>query len=147
MNASGAETQWYYDIEIRLVVPGSTHVEYVWKLYRDSNNNNIFMDNPTATDGYKACAGDDTPSDPGQGTADAIDLVTPVAPDTFWIGNEWGDGSQFFIGISDFFYQKWPGTGPRSSLADITWPDDDWGYDVPYYFKVTLTYHPGQAQP
>ncbi|MCP3869806.1 MAG: hypothetical protein GY703_17275, partial [Gammaproteobacteria bacterium] len=55
----GVETSWYYDVQVRMIVPtpGSS-VEYVWKLYRDSNQNNIIMDNPTSPDGYKACAGD-----------------------------------------------------------------------------------------
>ncbi len=26
-------------------------------------------------------------------------------------------------------------------------PDNDWGYDAPYYFKVVLTYHPGVSYP
>ncbi len=144
----GAETEWYYDVEIRLVVPDpGSHVEYVWKLYRDHNRNGIVMDNPTADDGYKACAGDTTPTDPDNGTPESLDLITPEGSDTFWIGDEWGAESIFYLGISDFYYQRYPGAGERSTLPVIPWPDEDWGYDTPYYIQMTLTYHPGQSQP
>jgi hypothetical protein len=84
--ADGAETEWYYDIEVRMVVPspGTEAVEYVWKFYRDRNMNGIIMDNPTSPDGYKACAGDTSLSQ------EAMDLTVPTGDDTFWIGSEWG---------------------------------------------------------
>ena len=148
LDPDGTETQWYYDVEVRLVVPDpGSHVEYVWKLYRDQNRNGIVMDNPTASDGYKACAGDTTPTDPTNGDTAPEDLITPSGTDTFWIGDEWGADSIFYLGISDFYYQKWPGSGDRSTLENIPWPDEDWGYDVPYYVQMTLTYHPGQSNP
>lgn len=148
---AGTETEWYYDVEVRLVVPNpGSHVEYVWKLYRDSNRNGIVMDNPTADDGYKACAGDDTPTDPispASGAASPLDITTPSGSETFWIGNEWGADSAFYLGISDFYYQRYPGEGDRSTLPVIPWPDEDWGYDTPYYIQMTLTYHPGASWP
>lgn len=136
LNPAGTETSWYYDVEIQLVAAASD-VEYVWKLYRDSNSNGIIMDDPTSPDGYKACAGDTTPQ-----TQDAIDLVTPTGDETFWIGSEWGAGAKFYIGITDFNYLVYP-----VSEEPNTEPDDDWGYIAPYYFRVKLTYHPGQATP
>jgi hypothetical protein len=137
LDPSGAETSWYYDVEVRLVVPSGSEVEYVWKLYRDSNRNAIIMDDPTSPDGYKACAGDTTPQD----TA-AEDITTPSGGDTFWIGSEWGEDAKFYFALSDFNYLRLPGTGALNGE-----PDNDWGYDAPYYFTITLTYHPGQAYP
>lgn len=148
LDPAGAETQWYYEVEVHLVVPApGSHVEYIWKLYRDQNQNGIVMDNPTADDGYKACAGDSTPTDPDNGTPEAVDLITPSGSETFWIGDEWGADSIFYLGISDFYYQRYPGEGARSTLPVIPWPDEDWGYDTPYYIQMTLTYHPGASQP
>jgi hypothetical protein len=134
----GAETSWYYDIKIQLVVPApGSNVEYVWKIYRDSNLNGIIMDDPTSPDGYKACAGDTTPQ-----TTSPINIITPTGTETFWIGSEWGANAKFYIGISDFNFLKLP-----ESDQDNPDVDDDWGYDAPYYFTMTLTYHPGQAHP
>jgi hypothetical protein len=134
----GDETSWYYDVVVHLVVPNpGSNVEYVWKLYRDSNRNGIIMDDPTSPDGYKACDGDTTPQ-----TIEPIDKITPTGGDTFWIGSQWGENAKFYFGISDFNYLRLPGTDENNPLAD-----DDWGYDAPYYFTLTLTYHPGQAHP
>jgi hypothetical protein len=133
----GAETSWYYDVTVRLVVPEGSDVEYVWKLYRDSNRNGIVMDDPTSPDGYKACAGDTTPQ-----SLEAIDMITPDGDETFWIGSDWGEDATFYLCISDFNYLRIPDTGENNLLAD-----NDWGYDVPYYFTITLTYHPGRGFP
>ena len=135
---SGTETNWYYDVEVHLVVPSpGTSVEYVWKLYHDTNLNHIIMDNPTSPDGYKACAGDITPQ-----TVAAIDSITPDGGETFWIGSEWGQNAKFYLGISDFNYLRLPGTEAKNPD-----PDDDWGYDAPYYITLRLTYHPNLAHP
>jgi hypothetical protein len=134
----GAETSWYYDVKIQLVVPApGSSVEYIWKMYLDSNLNGIIMDDPTSPDGYKACAGDTTPQ-----TTGPLNIITPTGDETFWIGSEWGANANFYIGISDFNYLKLPESGDDNPEID-----DDWGYDAPYYFTVTLTYHPGQAHP
>ena len=144
LDPDGTETSWYYDVEIQLVVPTGSEVEHVWKLYRDSNSNGIIMDDPTSPDGYKACAGDITPQAPYV----PIDMVTPTGSETFWFGSEWGAGAKFYIGMSDFNFLKLPGTGgsPETDL-DNPDPDGDWGYDAPYYFRLKLVYHPGQATP
>jgi hypothetical protein len=39
LDPSGPDTTWYYEVEVRLVVPAGSDVEYVWKLYRDGNGN------------------------------------------------------------------------------------------------------------
>ena len=138
LNPDGTETAWYYDVQVRLVVPApGSEVEYVWKLYRDSNRNAIIMDDPTSRDGYKACAGDTTPL-----TTDAVDMTTPMDDEPFWIGSQWGENAKFYIGVSDFNYLRLPET----NTANLE-PDNDWSYDAPYYFTITLTYHPGQAFP
>jgi hypothetical protein len=144
LDPAGTETSWYYDVEIQLVVPTASPIEHVWKLYHDSNSNGIIMDDPTSPDGYKACAGDTTPQEPYA----AIDMVTPTGDETFWIGSQWGAGAKFYIGMSDFDYRRLPGTGdsPETDL-DNPEPDSDWGYDAPYYFRLRLVYHPGQATP
>ena len=138
LDPANMETTWYYDVVVRLVVPvpGSA-VEYVWKFYRDSNQNAIIMDDPTSPDGYKACDGDTTPQ-----TIGALDLTTPSGDDTFWIGSEWGEDAKFYLSLGDFNYLRLPQTDEPNDQ-----PDNDWGYDAPYYFTVTLTYHPGQAIP
>lgn len=138
LDPAGSETNWYYEVEIQLVIPSpGSDVEYVWKLYRDSNSNAIIMDDPTSPDGYKACAGDTTPQSQAP-----INLLTPTGSETFWIGSQWGEGAKFYIGMSDFNYLQLPDSGTAN-----TEPDEDWGYDAPYYFKLKLTYHPGQAFP
>jgi hypothetical protein len=141
LSVYGEETEWYYDVQIRLLVPQpGSHVEYVWKLYRDRNRNGVIMDDPTSPDGYKACAGDDTPD-----VQEGLDQTVPGGNDTFWIGSEWGEDAKFYIGISDFNYEHLPDSG--EPLMENPDPDDDWGYDVPYYFQLELTYHPGEARP
>lgn len=139
--SDGEETAWHYDIEVRLVVPQpGSDVEYVWKLYRDRNQNGVIMDDPTSPDGYKACAGDDLPE-----VREGLDITVPSGDQTFWIGSEWGEDAKFYFGISDFNYEVLPDSGQPP--AENIEPDDDWGYDAPYYFKLQLTYHPGEAWP
>ncbi len=141
LSPDGEETAWYYDVEMRLVVPQpGSDVEYVWKLYRDRNQNGVIMDDPTSPDGYKACAGDDDPE-----VREGLDVMVPTGDQTFWIGSEWGENAKFYFGVGDFNYEVFPDSGepPVENLES----DDDWGYDAPYYFKLQLTYHPGEAWP
>ena len=143
LDPAGTETAWFYDVDVRLVVPQpGSETEYVWKLYRDRNQNHVIMDDPTSPDGYKACAGDDTPQE-----QQSIDITVPSGDQVFWIGSEWGENAKFYLGISDFNYEKLPGPESRDFLEDNPVPDDDWGYDTPYYIQVELTYHPGEAWP
>jgi len=138
LSDAGAETAWYYDIEVRMVVPSpGSEVEYVWKFYRDRNLNGVVMDDPTSPDGYKACAGDTTPD-----IVESMDLTVPTGDDIFWVGNDWGENAKFYFGISDFNYQVLP-----DSEEENPDPDEDWGYDAPYYFKLQMIYHPGVSEP
>jgi hypothetical protein len=122
-------SDWYYEIRIDMHegTPGSS-VEYVWKLFRDRNNNQILVDRQGDSNGFFASAGDvDTDKQ-------AFDMVIPNGTQEFWVGDDW-EGS-FYLNMSDFDY------------VGSSHPDDDWGYDgAPYYFKVTLVYHPGVSYP
>lgn len=138
------DTQWYYDVEIRLATRAATNVEYNWKFYRDHNGNGIIMDNPGAEDGYRANNGDITL------TSETFDLTTPSGTETFYVGDRWTTENprdySVYIGMSDFDYRNLPTSNPDDPVANPD-PDNDWGYDAPYYFKVVLTYHPGVSYP
>ena len=138
------DEQWYYDVEIRLATRSANDVEYNWKFYRDSNGNGIIMDNPGSDDGYKACNGDVTLSN------EPIDITTPTGSEDFYVGDRWTTTTPkyytVYIGMSDFDYVNLPTSDPDDPMVNPD-PDDDWGYDAPYYFKVTLTYHPGVSYP
>ena len=144
LDPANPDTQWYYDVEIKLATRSATGVEYNWKFYRDHNGNGIIMDNPGADDGYRACNGDTTLS------TEAIDITTPTGSDEFYVGDRWTTQTPkyytVYIGMSDFEYVNLPTSNPDDPVANPD-PDDDWGYDAPYYFKVTLTYHPGVSYP
>ena len=135
LDPNNPDDQWYYDVEVRLVSGAVTDTEYVWKYYRDSNDNNFLVDRPTANDGYIGFVGDQDPTDNS-----VIDIDTQVLADDLWVGDGWS--GQFYFAVSDFNYVSLPDTyaaNPR--------PDDDWGYNPAYYFKVTLVYHPGLSRP
>ena len=144
LDPANPDTQWYYDVEIELATRSITDVEYNWKFYRDHNGNGIIMDNPGAEDGYKACNGDVTLS------TETIDIVTPTGSDEFYVGDRWTTTTPryytVYIGMSDFDYVNLPTSNPDTPMPNPA-PDNDWGYDAPYYFKVTLTYHPGVSYP
>ncbi|MEW5803047.1 MAG: hypothetical protein AB1847_13180 [bacterium] len=126
-----ADSSWYYDISIDMHAgaPGSS-VEYIWKLYRDRNQNGIMVDRPRDSDGFMASAGD-------LGTEiQPFDVTTPAegTDQKFWVGDAWK--GKFYLSISDFNY------------VNSAHPDDDWGYTgAPYYVRVTLKYHKGQSYP
>jgi len=63
LDPNNPDDQWYYDIEVRLVSGAVTDVEYVWKYYRDRNDNKFLVDRPTENDGYIGCVGDQDPID------------------------------------------------------------------------------------
>ncbi|MGA1868507.1 MAG: hypothetical protein ACMUJM_08155 [bacterium] len=123
-------SDWYYDIRIDLHVGGSgSPVEYIWKLYRDWDQDNELVDYQGDSNGFMASAGDDDVD------IEAFDLTVPTGTDQeFWIGDAWA--GKFYISISDFNY------------INSEHPDDDWDYDnAPYYFQLTLIYHPGESYP
>jgi hypothetical protein len=128
-------TSWYYEIYVDMYAPAS-EVEYVWKFYPDRNDNTVVADRTSGYDGFIASAGD------GTITADTLDIRTPSAGQSmFWVGNPWRGPAYF--SISDFNYLS------DQNGNDNTEPDEDWGgYNIaPYYFRVTLIYHPGVSYP
>ncbi len=147
----GSDTQWYYDIEITLYAPGSD-VEYTWKLYRDRASgsnppNGIVIERTPGTDDILNFEDQDgviaAYADPDL-TSQVLDVTIPDAGQPFWIGDGW-QNDRFYLGISDFNYVNLDSGGGQMSANPI--PDDDWGHNAPYYFKVTLTYHPGESTP
>jgi len=122
LDESFATDQWYYDISIDFKSPGSS-VEYVWKLFRNSSGNKKLIDRQNVSNGFFASAGDaDFQSQPFQ-------MHHPESDQQFWVGHEWA--GPFYLCITDF----------NNVTGNL--PDDDWGYDAPYYFKLGLVYHPG----
>jgi len=151
-----AHDQYYYDISVQLVTQNGTDVEYIWKLYtHGTDESSSFIDRPVLNgyeifDRYIACAGDDTPLNQL-----ALDITTPTGETKFWVGNELTSGNvttrDTYFSVSDFDFLVNPqdGNDPHDPLDT---PDNDWGYEyngnnAPYYFKITLTYHPGIPRP
>jgi hypothetical protein len=130
-----SSTSWYYDIYVDLYAP-ATDVEYVWKFYPDRNKNAVVADRTSDYDGFIASAGKNN-FDP-----QVLNIRTPSTGESkFWVGNPWR--GQTYFSISDFNY-LFDQNGNRNLE-----PDDDWGgYNIaPYYFRVTLIYHPGVSYP
>jgi len=126
---------WYYEIFVDIYAAASD-VEYIWKFYPDRNDNAVVADRTSGYDGFIASAGDLTIA------ADTLNMRTPSAGQgMFWVGDPW-QGPAYFS-ISDFNYLLDAGGN------DNTEPDEDWGAygTAPYYFRVTLIYHPGVSYP
>lgn len=148
--AGGSEIpeDWYYDIEVRFYTPGSD-VEYTWKLYRDVSRggapNQVVVERTPGTtdidyvddrDGIMAAWATSLVTNP---TA-AVTQIVPDSGQPFWIGDRW-QNDRFYLAVSDFNYTR---------LNDGSFnpvPDDDWGYDAPYYFQVRLTFHTDVSNP
>ncbi len=130
-----SSTSWYYEIFVDFYAPAAD-VEYVWKFYPDRNKNAVVADRISGSDGFVASAGK-------QGNVPAvISMRTPSSGESrFWAGNTWR--GQTYFSISDFNYLYNPDGSPNLDA------DDDWGGygSAPYYFRVTLVYHPGVSYP
>jgi hypothetical protein len=135
LDPDNPDDDWYYDIDVRLVSGAATDIEYVWKFYRDSNDNDLLVDRQTESDGFIGFVGDLDPTDNG-----VLDIDTQSLTDDLWVGEPW-NGNFYFV-VSDFNYVKLP-----DSYAINPWPDDDWGYSAAYYLKITMIYHPGRSRP
>jgi hypothetical protein len=149
--AGGTEIpeNWYYDIEVRFYTPGSD-VEYTWKLYHDISrdgappNQVVVERTPGTTDSDNIDDRDGIVAAWGipliTGAPSAVSQTVPGSGQAFWIGDDW-QNDRFYLAVSDFNYT-------RLTIDDFNpVPDDDWGYEAPYYFQVRLTYHPGQSNP
>jgi hypothetical protein len=126
LDESFSNIRWYYDIEITFISLGSS-VEYVWKFFRDKTGNKKLNDTQNTTNGFFASAGDTDIE------ISAMNIQTPSNDQKFWVGDQWK--GNFYICITDF-----------NNITGSE-PDDDWGYDAPYYIQVTLVYHPGISSP
>jgi len=135
LDPNNPDDDWYYDIDVRLVSDTVSEVEYVWKYYRDRNENTFLVDRQTEIDGYIGFVGDQDPND-----SSIIDIDTQSLADDLWVGEPWS--GMYYFAVSDFNYVKLP-----DSYALNPRPDDDWGFSPAYYFKITLIYHPGQSGP
>jgi len=124
----GLSENWYYEIKILFYSPGS-NVEYVWKLYRNNSQNYILVERENNSNGFFASAGDLSTD------IEEIYFETPLndLEQNFWIGDQWK--GYFYFNISDFDY------------VHSENPDNDWGYDNPYYFKIILLYHNDKSYP
>jgi hypothetical protein len=126
LEESLATDQWYYDIFIDFKSSGSS-VEYIWKLFRNSSGNKKLIDRQNVSNGFFASAGD-TDFQP-----QAFEMHHPESGQKFWVGHQWA--GPFYLCITDF----------NNVTGNL--PDDDWGYDAPYYFKLRLVYHSGVSRP
>jgi hypothetical protein len=129
-----ASTSWYYDIYVDIYAPAS-EVEYVWKFFPDRNDNRVVADRTSDYDGFIASAGDTGIS------VQTLNRRTPASGESpFWVGNPWSGPAYF--SLSDFDYLT-----DGSTVLHVS--DDDWGGygTAPYYFRVTLVYHPGVSYP
>ncbi|MFH2066193.1 MAG: T9SS type A sorting domain-containing protein [Pseudomonadota bacterium] len=130
-----ASEDWYCEIQVELYAP-ATDVEYVWKFFPDVPNDGTLSNSRGSYSGFIASAGDTTI------TESPVNIVTPSGDDdAFWIGDAWS--GEAYFSISDFNFVTLP-SGGNNPL-----PDDDWGGygSAPYYFQVTLVYHPGESRP
>lgn len=135
LSALDASEKWYYEIQVEFYAP-ATNVEYIWKFFPDVPNDRTLSNSRGSHSGFIASAGDTTV------TESQVSMVTPSGDDTaFWINDSWSGDAYF--SISDFNYVELPSGG------DNPIPDDDWGGygSAPYYFQVTLVYHPGEPRP
>ncbi len=145
-----SDTEWYYEIDVELVAVNS-EVEYVWDYFPDTDNDSnvnggVCLNSDTSCNGVAADGGD---LDTSTGIVDSSlsgDLRAPdnELPPTPWIGS-WDDPNRWkgvvFFRVSDFNFIT---LGDGSVNPD---PDDDWGFDAPYFFRVILTYHSGVSNP
>jgi hypothetical protein len=159
----GAPEEWYFDIQVQIYAAGGG-VEYSWTLFRDAYPpNNRLLERTFWQDTQGEIYEYDYD---GEGivagwadmetTPETVDVTVPYGDQEFWVGNRWG-GSHFFLSVQDFnravIETVWDETLERSVPLPNQVPDNDWGSTnssvsvAPYYFQVTVTYHPGCSYP
>lgn len=161
--AVDAPEQWYFDIQVQFYAAGSS-VEYGWSLFRDRQPNDVLLERTfwgdisgevyeydTDAEGIIACWSD------MEITQENQNVTIPRAEDgDFWIGYGWSD-SRYYFSIQDFNRaieeRVYNNTLERYDAIPNQVPDNDWGNTnsspavPPYYFQVTVTFHPGCATP
>lgn len=147
---NNADANWYYTISVEMYANGSP-VEYTWEYMPDSDGNSqVSMEGCRPADmncrsGILASDGDRTLA------SDLVNLSlmsTDYIPESdsseriLWVGKGSMAGSvwsgKVFFRISDFNYLR-TGTSPNFTLNPL--PDNDWGYEAPYYFRLTVKYY------
>jgi hypothetical protein len=154
---------WYFDVQVRMFAVGSD-VEYSWALFRDRDPvNNVLLERTfwEDTDGMTLQYDDDAEGvvafwGDSDLTSQSYDTTIPEAGQPFWLGHVWGQ-SDFYLSIQDFnkalLSKEWNSVEERYDVVDNQTPDNDWGNTNsaptvrPYYFQVTVTYHPGCSHP
>jgi hypothetical protein len=160
---TASQDVWYFDVQVRLFAAGGD-VEYSWGLFRDAPPvNNVLLERTFWADtdgeilqyddnaeGVVAFWGD------SDLTAQTYDETIPTGTDQFWLGHVW-NGSKYYLSIQDFnkvlLDKVWNETLERYDPVPNQTPDNDWGNTNsapaarPYYFQVTVTYHPGCSHP
>jgi len=125
--AGGTSDNWYVEMQIQMYSPGST-VEYVWGLYSDHSNDHRIEDSSNKN-GYFATNGDLSLMD------EEINLIVPSTTNEPMWRNQDTASVPYYLAVLDY-------DNKSSTVAD-----NDWGYEQPYYIRVTLVYHPGKTQP
>lgn len=161
--AEDAPEEWYFDIQVEFYAAAST-VEYGWALFRDRQPNDVLLERTfwgdtsgtvyeydTDAEGIIACWSDMEIAQETQ------HITIPRAEDgDFWIGYGWSS-SRYYFSIQDFNRANESVTYDSVSESYVATPnqvpDNDWGNTnssptvAPYYFQVTVTFHPGCETP
>lgn len=165
--AVGAPSDWYFDIQVHMFAPASG-VEYSWTLFRDRQPNEVLVERTF----WENADGEDFEYDPnGEGivaswadmaiTQENHNVIIPSTQNEaynhpLWVGDGWSQ-SKFYLSINEFNRAVESRTWDELNEAWIPVPnqipDNDWGNTNsdpgvrPYYFQVTVTYHPNCSSP
>lgn len=139
--------EWYYTISVELYADGS-EVEYMWEFMPDSNGDgNVstqWCQSTPLTCNEGVLAGYSDPTLAAELVDNALE-ATGYNNGSLWIGKGEASGSiwdrNVFFRISDFNYLR------TAEDALNPNPDNDWGFDAPYYFRLTVRYYTGALQP
>ena len=153
---NNADANWYYTISVEMYANGSP-VEYTWEFIPNSNgipgNETHPHVNTEWCGAYDYYCANGILANDGDKTL-ASDLVnlslmsTDYRPESdsieriLWVGKGSMAGSvwsgKVFFRISDFNYLR---TGTPNNIVVNPLPDNDWGYEAPYYFRLTVKYY------
>jgi hypothetical protein len=160
---TASQDVWYVDVQVRMFAMAGD-VEYSWALFRDRPPvNNVLLERTfwEDTDGQILQYDDDAEGvvafwGDADLSASDYDETIPSGTDRFWLGHVWG-GSKYYLSIQDFnkvlLDRIWNDALERYDPVPNQTPDNDWGNTNstpavrPYYFQVTVTYHPGCSHP
>lgn len=154
INSQAEGSNYYFDIKVQLYAPAS-EVEPCWILFRDGDApagdvypNDILLERTLWGDGDEGVfheynngegivAAD---GDPDFSPTNVVDRTVPANEDQeIWISQGWRQ-SNFFFSMQDFNrVAEYVG----ETRVPTTTPDNDAGYDAPYFFQVTVTFHTG----